>query len=144
MPPVRAVVAQRLHPIDRIGTINLSRGSGAGKIPAMIEHAAADDCVVETTPDVILIRNPNTTIGYCRYAADGGIEYIFVNPAYRRRGFGSRLLAEVARVTGRIGQPHEPISPTGRRFFGAHGLLPDEAPAASGATHPSNAQDLPA
>ena len=110
----------------------------------MIEQASTEDCVVETTGDVILIRNPNTTIGYCRFAPDGGIEYIFVNPAYRRRGFGSRLLAEVGRVTGRVGRPHEPISPTGRRFFGAHGLLADEPPAVSAESQPSNPQDLPA
>lgn len=73
---------------------------------------------VEVTAGVVLIRNPNTTIGYCRFTPTGDIEYIFVNPVYRRRGYGRRLLAAVAQATGCVGEPLEPISPLGRRLFG--------------------------
>jgi GNAT superfamily N-acetyltransferase len=67
---------------------------------------------------VVLIRDANTTIGYCRHTADGDIEYIFVHPAHRRRGHGRRLLAEVERRTGRRGGPLPPISPLGLGLFG--------------------------
>jgi GNAT superfamily N-acetyltransferase len=73
---------------------------------------------VVTADGVVLIRDVNTTIGYCRHTHDGDIEYLFVNPAHRRRGFGRRLLQEVERLTGRRGVPLPPISPLGRRFFG--------------------------
>jgi GNAT superfamily N-acetyltransferase len=78
---------------------------------------AGVDFEVIATDGVVLIRDANTTIGYCRHTADGDIEYIFVHPAHRRRGHGRRLLAEVERRTGRRGAPLAPISPLGQRFF---------------------------
>jgi ribosomal protein S18 acetylase RimI-like enzyme len=74
---------------------------------------------------VVLIRNQNTTIGYCRYGPNGDIEYLYVNPLYRRQGYGSRLLSEVKRTLGFIGQPQPPISPLGSKFFKANGIPVD-------------------
>jgi len=79
-----------------------------------------DEPVIEHSAGVVLIRNQNTTIGYCRYFDNGDVEYIFVNPLYRRQGHGSQLLREVAKMTGKLGQAHQPISPLGRRFFTAN------------------------
>jgi len=73
---------------------------------------------------VVLIRDANTTIGNCRHTPEGGIEHIFVNPAYRRRGHGRRLLAEVQRRAGRRGAPLDPIAPPARRFFGLDASVP--------------------
>jgi ribosomal protein S18 acetylase RimI-like enzyme len=91
-----------------------------------------DDPVIEHSAGVVLIRNQNTTIGYCRYFDDGDVEYIFVNPLYRRQGHGSTLLREVAKMTGKLGQAHQPISPLGRQFFTANDVAmqpdPDRAP----------------
>ena len=87
-----------------------------------------DEPFLEHSPGVVLIRNQNTTIGYCRYFENGDVEYIFVNPLYRRKGHGSTLLREVEKITGKTGQAHQPISPLGRQFFSAHGVpLQDEA-----------------
>jgi ribosomal protein S18 acetylase RimI-like enzyme len=87
-----------------------------------------DESFIEHSPGVVLIRNQNTTIGYCRYHDDGDVEYIFVNPLYRRQGHGTTLLREVKQITGKTGQAHQPISPMGRHFFSAHGVvLQDEA-----------------
>jgi GNAT superfamily N-acetyltransferase len=80
---------------------------------------------------VVLIRDANTTIGYCRHTADGDIEYIFVNPAWRRRGVGRRLLAEVEQRCGRRGRPLAPISPLGRRFFGLADIPASSSPSGS-------------
>lgn len=83
-------------------------------------NALKDEPIIEHSPGIVLIRNQNTTIGYCRYFDDGDVEYIFVNPLYRRQGHGTCMLHEVAKITGQLGQAHQPISPLGRQFFTAH------------------------
>jgi GNAT superfamily N-acetyltransferase len=83
-------------------------------------NALKDEPTIEHSPGIVLIRNQNTTIGYCRYFDDGDVEYIFVNPLYRRQGHGTTLLHEVEKMTGQLGQAHQPISPLGRQFFTAH------------------------
>lgn len=83
---------------------------------------SSEQVSVEHTDGVVLLRNRNTTIGYCRYRPSGDIEYLFVNPLYRRQGHGSRLLAEVKSHVGHLGQAEPPISPLGRAFFSAHGV----------------------
>ena len=45
--------------------------------------------------------------------------YIYVHPKYRLMGFGRKLVKEVQRITGKVGLPHEPVSPMGQRFFAA-------------------------
>lgn len=89
---------------------------------ASAQGVVKDDPVIEHSAGVVLIRNQNTTIGYCRYYDDGDVEYIFVNPLYRRQGHGSSLLREVIKMTGKIGQAHQPVSPMGKQFFTAHGV----------------------
>lgn len=87
----------------------------------MAADAGVDALRIEVSHGIVLIRNANTTIGYCRFDEAGDIEYIFVNPMYRRQGHGSRLLDEARRASGRAGRPLEPISPLGARFFAARG-----------------------
>ncbi len=77
------------------------------------------DYSLEIEQQTIWIKNQNTTIAYCRYSNDGDIEYIYVQPMYRLMGFGRRLVQEVQRITGKMGSPHEPVSPMGQRFFAA-------------------------
>ena len=71
---------------------------------------------------VITFSNPNTTLGFVRYTCEGEIEYIFVNPLYRRKGIATSLLDEVRTQTG-ISKlvPQEPISPLGRLLFRLQG-----------------------
>tara|TARA_B110000467_G_scaffold43977_1_gene40323 strand:+ start:245 stop:502 length:258 start_codon:yes stop_codon:yes gene_type:complete len=69
--------------------------------------------------DTVVIANENTTIGYATLDAEVGVlTYIFVNPAFRRRGYGSMLVAAAEKAAERVLKPAEPISPLGRRFFG--------------------------
>lgn len=75
------------------------------------------EMTVEDADGVLLMRNANTTIGYCRYAPDGTVDYIFVNPHFRREGYGTALVERVASATGAAPRPGEPVSPLGRRFF---------------------------
>ena len=68
--------------------------------------------------DTVIIKNDNTTIGYATIDADAGyLAYIFVNPAFRRRGYGSILLDTAQKAAGRKLQAASPISPLGEQFF---------------------------
>ncbi len=82
----------------------------------------ADDYQIDISDGTVLIKNQNTTIGYSRFNQMGEVEYIYVNPLYRRRGFGKLLIEEIKKITGPIGKVHEPISPLGAQFFGGIGL----------------------
>jgi GNAT superfamily N-acetyltransferase len=50
------------------------------------------------------------------------VEYIFVNPLYRRKGFGTLLVNEIIKLKGPIDKVHDPISPLGAHFFEGIGL----------------------
>jgi GNAT superfamily N-acetyltransferase len=77
---------------------------------------------IDVSEGIVLIKNQSTTIGYCRFTSSGDIEYIYVNLAYRRQGYGSLLINEVKKIVGKIGQIHDPISPLGAQFFKGVGL----------------------
>jgi ribosomal protein S18 acetylase RimI-like enzyme len=70
----------------------------------------------------IVISNDNTTVGYAVIDKDAGeLSYIFVNPAFRRRGFGSKLLKAANEVAGKKLKPADPVSPLGAKFFARAG-----------------------
>jgi len=69
---------------------------------------------------VITFKNPNTTIAFVRYNKQAEIEYIFVNPLYRKRGHATRLIMMVEQQTGKKVKPQEPISPLGSKLFHAY------------------------
>jgi len=84
------------------------------------------DYLIEIADGIVVIKNKNTTIGYSRFTNAGDVEYIYVNPMYRRQGYGALLLDQVRRITGQIGTIHTPVSPLGTAFFNALGIvLPD-------------------
>ena len=66
----------------------------------------------------ITLVDENTTIGYAVIdTSKSELSYLFVNPAFRRRGFGTLLLKEAEKMAGSNLIPAEPISPLGRKFF---------------------------
>ena len=68
--------------------------------------------------DTVIIANDNTTIGYATMDTDvGELTYIFVHPAFRRRGLGAILVLAAEKAAGQSLRPAEPISPLGRLFF---------------------------
>ena len=86
------------------------------------------DYQIEIADGIVVIKNQNTTIGYSRFTGAGDVEYIYVNPAYRRQGYGTLLLDEIRCITGQIGAVHTPVSPLGTAFFrGLNIALPDPA-----------------
>lgn len=79
---------------------------------------------VTHTPGIVIFADPNTTIGYCRNNAAGEIEYIFVNAAYRRRGYGKQLLTLVEERVHRALRFQTPISPLGKKLLSFYNRRP--------------------
>lgn len=69
------------------------------------------------TDGIITFRNPNTTLGFVRFKDTGAVEYIFVQPMYRRQGLAKKLLEMVLNITGHTPVPEPPISPLGQILF---------------------------
>ena len=69
------------------------------------------------TDGVITFKNQNTTLGFIRYDNSGEIEYIFVNPIFRKKGLAKKLLKITEQKLGKSLTPQEPISPLGKKLF---------------------------
>ena len=66
---------------------------------------------------VVTFKNINTTLGFVRYNKEAEVEYIFVNPIFRRKGLAKKLLQIVKERTNSKPEPQEPISPLGEKLF---------------------------
>ena len=66
---------------------------------------------------VFTLKNQNTTIGFVRFNELGEVEYIFVNPLFRRKNFASKLLELVRKKTGKRIVFQTPISPLGQKLI---------------------------
>ena len=73
------------------------------------------ECV--ETEGIITFKNVNTTLGFARYNEMGEIEYIFVNPIFRRKGLAKKLIKIIEKKTGKKPIPQEPISQIGKKLF---------------------------
>ena len=69
------------------------------------------------TDGVFTIKNLNTTIGFVRFNIYGEIEYIFVNPIFRKKGIAKNLLNLVQKETGKKLILQKPISPLGIKLM---------------------------
>ena len=69
------------------------------------------------TDDVFTFKNSNTTIGFVRFNKKGEVEYIFVNPLFRKKGLAKKLLLLVKEKTGKNIVLQEPISPLGTKLL---------------------------
>ena len=66
---------------------------------------------------VFTFKNLNTTIGFVRFNENGEVEYIFVNPIFRKKGFAKKLLKLVKKETGKNISFQKPISPLGSKLI---------------------------
>ena len=66
---------------------------------------------------VFTIKNFNTTVGFVRFNTEGEVEYIFVNPIFRKRGLAKKLLKLAKEKTGKKLVFQEPISPLGEKLL---------------------------
>ena len=72
---------------------------------------------IKETDGVFTFKNENTTIGFVRFNEKGEVEYIFVNPIFRKQGLATKLLQLVKKKTGKEIILQEPISPLGSKLL---------------------------
>ena len=72
---------------------------------------------IEETEGVFIFKNENTTLGFVRFNEKGEVEYIFVNPIFRKQGLATKLLELVKEKTGKEIKLQEPISPLGLKLL---------------------------
>ena len=72
---------------------------------------------INLSDGVITFKNINTTLGFVRYNTKAEVEYIFVNPMFRRQGLAKKLLNIVEEKTKLKPTPQDPISPLGEKLF---------------------------
>ena len=75
------------------------------------------NCILEKSDGVFTYKNDNTTLGFVRFNRSGEVEYIFVNPIFRKKGIAKKLLNLVKDKTGNLPIPQDPISPLGKKLF---------------------------
>ena len=75
------------------------------------------DYNIELTDGVITFKNINTTLGFVRYNNEAEVEYIFVNPLFRRKGLAKKLLKIIEQKKKIKPKPQDPISPLGEKLF---------------------------
>ena len=66
---------------------------------------------------VVTFKNINTTLGFVRYNEEAEVEYIFVNPIFRRKGLAKKLLQIIEEKTNVKPKPQDPISLLGEKLF---------------------------
>ena len=75
------------------------------------------NCILEESDGVFTYKNENTTLGFVRFNENGEVEYIFVNPIFRKKGIAKKLLKLVKQKTGKEIILQEPISPLGSKLL---------------------------
>ena len=66
---------------------------------------------------VFTLKNRNTTIGFVRFNELGEVEYIFVNPLFRKKNIAKKLLKLVKEKTQKKLIFQKPISPLGLKLL---------------------------
>jgi len=72
---------------------------------------------LDESDGVFTYKNENTTLGFVRFNEKGEVEYIFVNPIFRKKGIAKKLLQLVKQKTGKEIILQEPISPLGLKLL---------------------------
>ena len=72
---------------------------------------------LDESEGIFTYKNENTTIGFVRFNDMGKVEYIFVNPIFRKKGIAKKLLKLVKKKTGKEIVLQEPISPLGSKLL---------------------------
>ena len=72
---------------------------------------------LEEADGVFTYKNHNTTIGFVRFNDAGEVEYIFVNPLFRKKKVAKKLLKLVRDKTQKKLVFQKPISPLGDKLL---------------------------
>ncbi|MBD1138939.1 GNAT family N-acetyltransferase [Pelagibacterales bacterium SAG-MED46] len=73
--------------------------------------------IIDEFDGVFTFKNKNTTLGFVRFNNNGEVEYIFVNPIFRKKGLAKKLLELVKNKTGKSIILQKPISPLGEKLL---------------------------
>jgi len=72
---------------------------------------------LDKSDGVFTYKNENTTLGFVRFNDKGEVEYIFVNPIFRKKGVATKLLKLVKNKTKKKIILQKPISPLGSKLL---------------------------
>ena len=72
---------------------------------------------ISLSEGIVTFKNINTTLGFARYNKEAEIEYIFVNPLFRRKRLAKKLLQIIEEKIMIKPKPQDPISPLGEKLF---------------------------
>tara|TARA_B100000530_G_C15731948_1_gene398189 strand:+ start:305 stop:574 length:270 start_codon:yes stop_codon:yes gene_type:complete len=75
------------------------------------------NCKLVESDGVFTFKNINTTVGFVRFNKAGEVEYIFVNPIFRKKGIAKKLLKLVRDKTKKKIILQKPISPLGSKLL---------------------------
>ena len=73
--------------------------------------------ILEETDGNFTIKNDNTTLGFVRFNNLSEVEYIFVNPLFRKKKLAKKLLKLVREKTKKKLVFQKPISPLGLKLL---------------------------
>ena len=73
--------------------------------------------ILVETEGVFTFKNENTTLGFVRFNNVGEVEYIFVNPLFRKKKLANNLLKLVRKKTQKKLVFQKPISPLGSKLL---------------------------
>ena len=73
--------------------------------------------ILAETEGVFTLKNENTTLGFVRFNNTGEVEYIFVNPLFRKKKLAKNLLILVREKTQKKIVFQKPISPLGSKLL---------------------------
>ena len=82
-----------------------------------MNNKITSEYIISQSDGVITFKNKNTTLGFIRFNEKSEVEYIFVNPAFRKKGLAKKLLRLTKEKTGMNLTPQKPISPLGKKLF---------------------------
>ena len=74
-------------------------------------------CSLSEADGVFTLKNQNTTLGFVRFNNAGEVEYIFVNPLFRKKKIAKKLLKLVRKKTQKKLIFQKPISPLGSKLL---------------------------
>mgnify|MGYP005996688103 FL=1 len=74
-------------------------------------------CSLSEADGVFTLKNQNTTLGFVRFNDAGEVEYIFVNPLFRKKKIAKKLLKLVRKKTQKKLIFQKPISPLGSKLL---------------------------
>ena len=82
-----------------------------------MNNKITSEYIISQSDGVITFKNKNTTLGFVRFNNLGEVEYIFVNPLFRKKNLAKKLLKLVRGKTQKKIVFQKPISPLGSKLL---------------------------